>query len=155
MEYQKITNLQDTTSDNVPRFVIKKWIGVHDQSGSAEYRYKPSKQIRFKISRSDLCDFRDAYIVATATITLTKTNGRGIIDIRNKFLAFKNNAPFTNCISKTNNALIDNAEDLNVAMPMYNLLKYNKNYRKTAGSLWNYYKDESNDFLLIIIIQIP
>ena len=155
MEYQKITNLQDTTPDNVPRFVIKKWIGVHDQSGSAEYRYKPSKQIRFKISRSDLCDFRDAYIVAKATITLTKTNRRGIIDIRNKFLAFKNIAPFTNCISKTNNALIDNAENLNVAMPMYNLLKYNKNYRKTAGSLWNYYKDESNDFLLIIIIQIP
>ena len=155
MECQKIKSLQDTTSDNVPRFVIKKWIGVHDQSGSAEYRYKLSKQIRFKISRSDLCDFRDAYIVAKATITLTKTNGRGIIDIRNKFLAFKNIAPFTNCISKINNALIDNAEDLNVAMPMYNLLKYNKNYKKTAGSLWNYYKDESNDFLLIIIIQIP
>ena len=148
MEYQKITNLLDTTPDNVPRFITKKWVEVHDQSGSAEDRYKPSKQIRFKTSmlRSDLCDYSDAYIVVKGDITLTKTNGRGIIDIRNRFLAFKNNAPFTNCISKINNVLIDNAEDLDVVMPMYNLLECSKNYTKTTGSLWNYYRDEPNDF---------
>ena len=108
MEYQKITNLLGTTSDNVPRFITKKWIEVHDQSGSAEDRYKPSKQIRFKTSmlRSDLCDFSDAYIVVKGTITLTKTDGRRFIDIRNRFLAFKNNASFTNSISKINNALL-------------------------------------------------
>ena len=157
MEYQKITNLLGTTIDEVPRFTTTKLVEVHDQSGSADDRYKPNEEIRFKTSMltTDLWDYSDVYIVVKGNITLTKTNGRGIIDIRNRFLAFKNIAPFTNCISKTNNALIDNAEDLNVAMPMYNLLKYNKNYRKTAGSLWNYYKDESNDFLLIIIIQIP
>ena len=76
--------------------------------------------------RSDLCDYSDAYIVVKGDITLTKTNGRGIIDIRNRFLAFKNNAPFTNCISKINNVLIDNAEDLEIVMPMYNLLGYSK-----------------------------
>ena len=110
---------------------------VHDQSGSAEDRYKTSKQIRFKTSmlRSDLCDFSDAYIVVKGTITLPKTNGGRIIDLRNRFLAFKNNAPFTNCISKINNVLIDNAEDLDVVMPMYNLLEYSKNYRKATGSL--------------------
>ena len=96
--------------------------------------------------QSDLCDFSDAYIVVKGDITLTKTNGRGIIDIRNRFLAFKNNAPFTNCISKINNVLIDNAEDLDVVMPMYNLLEYSKNYRKTTVSLWNYYRDEPSDF---------
>ena len=71
MEYQKITNLLDTTSDSVPRFIIKKWIKVHDGSGSAEDRYKPSKQIRFKRSmlRSDLCDFSDAYIVVQRRVT--------------------------------------------------------------------------------------
>ena len=76
------------------------WIEVHDQSGSADNGYKSSKQIRFKTSmlRSDLCDFSDAHIVVKGDITLTKTNGRGIIDIRNRFLAYKNNAPFTNCI---------------------------------------------------------
>ena len=59
-----------------------------------------------------------------------------------KKLVFKNNAPFINCISKINGVKIDNAEDLDVVMPMYNLLEYNKNYRKTMGSLWNYYRDE-------------
>ena len=76
MEYQKIKNLLDASSDNVPRFITKKWVKVHDQSGSAEDRYKPSKQTRFKTSmlRSDLCDFVDAYIVVKGTIILTKTN---------------------------------------------------------------------------------
>ena len=70
--------------------------------------------------RSDLCDYSDAYIVVKGDITVTKTNGREIIDM---FLAFKNNAPFTNCISKVSIVLIDNAEDLDIAMPMYNLLE--------------------------------
>ena len=147
MEYQKITNLLGARSDKVPRFITKKWVEGHDQSGKAENRYKLSKPIRVKTSilKSDLCDFSDAYIVVKGDITLTKTNGRGIIDIRNRFLAFKNNAPFTNCISKINNVLIDNAEDLDIVMPMYNLLEYSKNYSKTTGSLWNYYKDEPNN----------
>ena len=81
------------TPDEVPRLITKKWIEVNDQQGNAENRYKPSKQIRFKatILRSDLCDFSDAYIVVKRTITLTKANGRDFIDIRNRFLAFKNN----------------------------------------------------------------
>ena len=61
-----------------------------------------------------------------------------------KKLVFKNNTPFINCLSKINGVKIDNAEDLDVAMPMYNLLEYSKNYRKTTGSLWNYYRDESD-----------
>ena len=137
MEYHKITKLLGTTPDEVLRFITKKWIEVHDQSANAEDRYKPSKQIRFKTStvRSDLCDFSDVYIVIKGDITLTKTDGRGLIDIRNRFLAFKNNAPITNCISKINNVLIDNVEYLDVVMPMYNLLAYSKNYRKTTKSL--------------------
>ena len=95
--------------------------------------------------RSDLCDFSDAYIVVKRSITLAKTDRRRFIDIRNRFLAFKNNAPFTNCISKINNVLIDKAEDLDVVMPMHNLLGYSKNYRKTIGSLWNYYRDEPDN----------
>ena len=135
MEYQNITNLLDTNFNKVPKFITKKWVEVHDQSGSAYDRYKPNKQIRFKTSmlRSDLCDYSGAYIVVKGDITLTKTKERGIIDIRNRFLAFKNNASFTNCISKINNVLIDNAEDLDIVMPMYNLLEYSKNYRTTTG----------------------
>ena len=73
--------------------------------------------------RSDLFDYSDAYIVVKGDIVLTKGSGRRPIDIRNKFLAFKNNAPFTNFISKMNNVLIDNAEDLDIVIPMYNLLE--------------------------------
>ena len=142
MEYQKITNLLDTTSDNVPRFITKKWVEVHDQSGSAEDRYKPSKQIRFKTSmlRSDFCDFSDAYSVVKGTITVTDPNDANY----DKKLMLKNDAAFTSYISKINNTLIDNAEDLDTVMLMYNLLEYNKIYRKTTGSFWNYYRDEPN-----------
>ena len=147
MEYQKIAKLLVTTFDKIPTFITKKWVEVHDQSGSADDRCKSNKQIRFKTSmlRSDLYDFSDAYIVVKGGITFTKTNRREFIDTRTRFLAFKNNAPFTNCLSKINNILIDNVEDLDIVMPMYNLLKYGKNYRKTTESLWNYYRDGPNN----------
>ena len=95
--------------------------------------------------RSHLYDYSDAYIVVKGDTVLTKTIGRRPTDIRNRLLAFENNAPFTNYISNINNVLIDNAEDLDIVMPMYNLLEYSKNYRKTTGSLWNYYRDEPNN----------
>ena len=125
MEYQKITNLLGNTSDEVPRFITKPWIEVHDQSGGT---YKTNKQIRFKTSmlRLDLCDFGDAYIVAKGNIPGANPNNNAY----DKKLALKNNAPFLCCISKINNTLIDNAEDLDIVIPMYNLLKYSKNYRK-------------------------
>ena len=133
MEYQKIKNLLSNIPDRVSRFITKKWIEVHDQSSTAEDRYKPSKQIRFKKSmlRSDLCDFSDAYIVVKGKVIVTNPDN----NVYDKKLAFKNNAPFTSCVSKVNNTLIDNAEDLDIVMFMYNLIEYSKNYRKTAGSL--------------------
>ena len=90
--------------------------------------------------RSDLWDYSDAYIVVKGNINATNPNN----DAYDKKLAFKYNAPFISCISKINNVLIDNAEDLDIVMPMYNLLEYSKNYRKTTGSLLNYYRDEPN-----------
>ena len=144
MEYQKITNLFGTTPNEMPRFITKKWVEVHDQSGEANDRHKPNKPMGFKTSmlRSGLCDFSDAYIVVKGVITVTNPDNAK----RNKAVAFKNNAPFINCISKINGIKIDNAEDLDVVMPMYNLIEYSKNYRKTTGSLWNYCRDElSND----------
>ena len=123
MEYQKITNLLGTTIDEIPRFITKKWVEVHDQSGSAEDRYKPSKQIRFKTSmlRSDLCDFSDAYIVVKGKITVTNPYN----DAYNKKLAFKNNTLSVSCILKIDNTLIDNAEDLDNVMPNYRKLERN------------------------------
>ena len=129
MEYQKIANLLGNTSDKVSRFITKKWIEVHDQYGD---RYNTNKQTRFKTSmlRPDLCDYSNAYIVVKEKITVTNPNN----DALDKKLAFKNNAPFTSRILKINNTLIDNAEDLDIVMPMNNLIEYSKNYRKTTGS---------------------
>ena len=99
MEYQKITNLPDITSNNVPRFITKKWVEVHDQSGSSEDRYKPSKQIRFKtlMLKLDLCGFTDAYIVVKGKVTVA---GGSNSSRKNRPLAFKSNAPFIVCILK-------------------------------------------------------
>ena len=165
MEFQKITNFFDITSDNndLPKFVTKKWIEVYDQS---EQNCNPNKKIRTKTSilGSDLCDFSDAYIVIKGNITVNKkaftaddfeapndtvanataTNNANNNTFGEKKLVFKDNGPFINCISKINDIKIDNTEDLDVVMPMYNLLEHSTNYRKTAGSLWNYYRDEPN-----------
>ena len=165
MEFQKIANFIGTTSDNkdLPKYVIKKWIEVYDQS---EGNYNVNKEVRIKTSmlRSDLCDFSDAYIFVKGNITVTKkiftaddidapnntaanvnaTNNANDDGFGYKKLVFKNNAQFINCISKINGVKIDNAEDLDVVMSMYNLLEHSKNYRKTTGCLWNYYRDQPN-----------
>ena len=141
MNTKKLPNLLGTPNE-MPRFITKKWVGVHYQSGNADHRYKPNKQTRFKTSmlRSDLCDFSDAHVVVKGKISVTDPNNNAY----DKKLAFKNNAPFVSYISKINNTFIDKAEDLDVVMPMYILLEYSKNYPKTTGSFWNYYRDERN-----------
>ena len=90
MEYQKIANLLGNTFDKAPRVITKKWIKVHDQSGTAEDSYKQSKQIRFKTSmlRLDLCDYSDAYIFVKGIITVTSPDNNAYV----RKLAFKNNA---------------------------------------------------------------
>ena len=153
MEFQKIINLLDITSDykDLPRYVTKKWIEVYDQS---EKNYNVNKEIRFKASmlRSDLCDFSYAYIVVKGDITVCKKTftANDFADINNaaaiatatynannnafgeKKLVFKNNASFINCITKINGTKIGNTEDLDVVVPMYNLLEYSKNNRKSV-----------------------
>ena len=73
--------------------------------------------------QSDLCDYSEEYIVVKGTINVTDPNA----DAYDKKLAFKNNVPLINCILKINNALIYYAEDLDIVMPMYNLIEYIKN----------------------------
>ena len=88
-----------------------------------------------------MCDYSNAYIVVKGNITVVRPNNA----TRNKEVAFKNNATFINCISKINGVNIDNAEDLDIVMPMYNLLEYSKSYKKATGSLWYYYRDEPSN----------
>ena len=140
MEYDKINNLLDSESENLSKFVTRDYVRVNSLSNT----YNKNKSIRFKIPmlRSDLCDYADAYILVNGTITVAGNQPR---DRQNRPLILKNNAPFVSCITRINNELIEDADDLDIVIPMYNLLEYSKNYRKTIGSLYNYYRDELND----------
>ena len=149
MEYDKINNLLrseelgsavDSESENLSKFVTKNYVRVNSLSNT----YNENKSVRSKtpMLRSDLCDYADAYILVNGMITVAGNQPR---DRQNKPVILKNNAPFVSCITRINNELIEDADDLDIVMPMYNLLEYSKNYRKTIGSLFNYYIDELND----------
>ena len=151
MEYDKINNLllsEDNESEKLSKFVTREYVRVNGLSNT----YNENKSIRFKtpMLRSNLCDYSDAYILVKGTVTVTAlgaNNGaNNIRDKKNRPLILKNNAPFVSCITRINGELIEDADDLDIVMPMYNLLEYIKNYRKTIGSLYNYYRDElTND----------
>ena len=119
MEYYKTSKLLDDSS--VSKSVKRKWIGVNDLSGG---KYSVNKNRRFKapVLRSDLCDYSDAYIVVKERISVASaenTNRRNTGEL--------------------------NAEDLDVAMSIYNLLEYSDNCFMTSGTWWNYQRDEVNE----------
>ena len=141
MEYQKIANLLDNASNQPSKFRTKNWVEINDE---ARGTYSPNKQIKFKTSmlRSSLCDYSDAYILVKGNITVNNTAADGAAaNNTNKKVIFKNCAPFTNCISKINNTQVDNAKDIDIVMPMCNVIEYSDNYSKTSESLWQYCKD--------------
>ena len=137
MEYNKINNLLGSESENLSKFLTRQYVKINSLSDT----YNENKSIRFKtpMLRSDLCDYTDAYILVNGTITAAGNNPR---DRQNRPVILKNNAPFISCITKINGELIEDVEDLDIVMPMYNLLEYSKNYRNTVGSLYDYYRDE-------------
>ena len=145
MEYQKIINLLDNTSNQPSKFRTKNWFEINDQTSNG--RYETDSDIKFKTTmlKSSYCGYSDAYKLVKERITITGAGdnvaGRQA-DERNKGKVFKNCTPFTNCISEINNTEIDNAKDPNIIMPMYNLIEYSDNYSKTSGNLWQYYRDE-------------
>ena len=141
MEYHKISNLLNDSSNKPSKFRTKNWVGINDD---ARGTYSPNKQIKIKTAmlRSSLCNYIDAYILIKGNITVNNTAADGAAaNNTNKKVIFKNWAPFNNCISKINDTQIDNAEYIDVIMAMYNLIGYSDNYSKTSGSLWQYCKD--------------
>ena len=150
MEHDKINNLllsEDNESKQLSKFVTREYVEVNSLSNT----YNENKSIRFKIPmlRSNLCDYSYAYILVKGTITVTapgvNNNANNIRDKRNRPLILKNNVPFVLCITRINGELIEDADDLDIVMSMYNLLEYSKIYRKTIGSLYDYYRDELSD----------
>ena len=148
MEYQTIINLLNNELNKPSKFRTRNWVEKNDKSRGAY----TGNNIKFKttILRSNLCDYADAYILVKETITITGAgadNTARQADERNEGVAFKNCAPFIKWINRINNTEIDNAKDIDIVMPMYNLIEYSDNYSKTSGSLWQSYKDGSNDNL--------
>ena len=127
MEYQKIENLLNDELNKPSKFRTRNWVEINDEARGA---YSPNKQIRFKTAmlRSSLCDYSDTYILVKGNIAVHDTGTAEASTEIDKEVIFKNCAPFTNCISKINNTQIDNAEYIDIVMPMYNLLEYNDNY---------------------------
>ena len=145
-EHYKISKLLNNST--VSKFSTKHWVEVNDLSSG---QYSVNKNIRFKtsLSRWYLCDYSAAYIVVKGAIDLLAAAANKN-DKTEKDIALKSNAPFrswisTSSISKVNSTLTDNAENLDIVMPMYNLLEYSQNYSMTSGSLWNYYRDKIDD----------
>ena len=146
MEYQKITNLLDNGSNQPSKSRIRNWVEINDESRGA---YNDD-DIKFKTTmlRSNLCDYADAYILVKGRIMITGARADGAArqaDEHDKGVTFKNCAPFTKFISRINNTDVDTTRDIDIVMPMYNLIEYNDDYSKISGSLWQYYKDEPND----------
>ena len=92
--------------------------------------------------RSTLCDYSNAYILVKGTLTVNNTSADGAAaNNTTKKVIFKNCAPFTSCINKTNNEQIENAQYIDIVLPMYNLIEYRENYSKKFGNLWQYFKE--------------
>ena len=149
MEYQKIANLIDDTSNQPSKFRTKNWVEISDESRGA---YNVNSQIKFKTTmlKSSLCDYSDAYILVKGTISVNNTAAAAAaasaaVNNTNKKVIFKNFAPFTNCISEINKSQIDNAKDTDIVMPMYNLIEYSDNYAKrqeVCGNIVKIYQPE-------------
>ena len=137
MEYQKLAIFLNNTLDEPSKFRTKNWVEINDESKKL---YNTGSDIKFKTTllRSNLCDYADVYILVQGTITITGVGNNADArqaDERNKDVIFKNCVPFTKCISRIKNTEIDNAQDIDTIMPMYNLTEYTDNYSKTSGSL--------------------
>ena len=150
MEYDKINNLltsEDNENKKLSNFFTREYVRVN--SFSTTYNKNKSNRFITPMLRSNLCDYSDAYILVKGTITVTAPGANNdvddIRDKRNRPFILKNNARFVSCITRINGELIEDADDLDIVMSMYNLLEYSKNYRKTIGTLYNYYRDELSD----------
>ena len=144
LEYQRIANLLGNVLNQPSKFKTKNWVQINDESRGTY----TGNSIKFKTAmlRSNLCDYADAYILLNGTGDGDDDAAKRT-DKRDKGVIFKNCTPFTKCISRINNTEIDHAKDIDIVMPMCNLIEYSDDYSKTSGSLWPYYKDDPNDNL--------
>ena len=132
METQKIANLMGNADSESLKFATRKWYVISDQNntdyGDGDENDDTTIKFETKVIKSNLCDYSDAYILVTGDITAT---GRDA----NTKVAFKSCAPFTKCVTHINDEHVDNADNLDIVTPMYNLIEYSDNYSDTSGSV--------------------
>ena len=131
MEYKKIKNLLDNTPNQSTKFRTKNWVKINDD---VHGMYNTHSQNKFKTSmlKSSLCDYNDAYILLSEIITVAELAAGGRYN--GIEVVFKNCASFIDCINEKNNRQIVDVKDINVVMPIYDLIDYSNNYSKTSGS---------------------
>ena len=134
METQKIVNLLNSTDNENSKFATKKWY-VIDSESKGNYSQDDPIKLLTKSLESSLCDYSEACILVTRNITATPNNAVTQV-------VSKNCAPFKNERTEMNDIFIDNADFINITIPMYNLIVYSDNYSETSGSLWNFKRDE-------------
>ena len=124
----------DNTENEYSKFATKKWYIIDTESKS---NYSHQNPIRFLTNslESSLFDYSDAYILVTGNITVTGGDN-------NTKVAFTNCAPFETCRTEINETFVDEADIINITMPMYNVIEYSDHYSDTYGSLWQFKRDE-------------
>ena len=127
METQKIVNLLNDSNNENSKFATKKWYIIDNESKGNYSHHNPIKFLTKSIE-SSLCDYSDAYILVTGNISITGGDN-------NTKVAFKNCAPFEKCSTGIDGTLVDEANFINITMPMYNLIEYSDNYSVTSASL--------------------
>ena len=136
----KNANLFGDAYNESSKFTTRKWYVIKDQNNT-DYgegnENNAAVKFETKVIKSDLCDYRDEYILVTGDITATGGDA-------NTRVAFKNCAPFTKCITHINDEHVDGANNFDIIMPMYNLIEYSNNYSDTSGSLWQFRRDAEN-----------
>ena len=140
MESQKIISLLDSNDNGSQKFATKRWYIINDQNtGNNAYgNGEDGATIKFETKgiKPNLCDYSDAYISVTRNIQNKPANS---------VVAFKNCAPFRTCDITINDEHIEKADDLDIVMPMYNLLEYSDNYQDSTGSLYQFKRDGQPD----------
>ena len=133
METQKIVNLLNGSDNENSKFATKKWYDIDNESKGV---YSHENSIKFLTTslESSLCDYSDACVLVTGNIAVAD----GGDDTK---VPFKNCAPFVKCITEINKTFTDEAEHINITIPMYNLIGYIDNYSDTSGRLWQFKKD--------------
>ena len=127
METQKILNFLNSSENEYSKFATKKWYVIGSDS-KGNYSHKNPIKFLTKSIESGLCDYSDAYVLVTGNIAVTGGNA-------NAKVPFENCAPSSKCRTEINGTFVDGADFINIAMPMYNLIKYSNNYSDTSGSL--------------------